>query len=94
LELRQPVQSFQLFHKLNVLRCEAILTRDIGSGVPKGVMITHYNYIANATQMRFLGTLHPEYNERIAKAYVPFRKNAHAVLLANNSDSAIRAVAE
>jgi 4-coumarate--CoA ligase len=35
------------------------------TGVAKGVMITHYNHIANASQMMFLATLHPEYEERL-----------------------------
>lgn len=38
------------------------------TGVPKGVMITHYNYISNAIQYNHLPSLHPEYEERTKKA--------------------------
>lgn len=34
------------------------------TGVPKGVMITHYNYVANATQYGHLSSLHPDAEER------------------------------
>jgi 4-coumarate--CoA ligase len=34
------------------------------TGVPKGVMITHYNYVANAIQFKHLSELHPEEKER------------------------------
>lgn len=40
------------------------------TGVPKGVEITHYNYVANATQMVHLQTLPPDTVESTAKAYV------------------------
>jgi 4-coumarate--CoA ligase len=33
------------------------------TGVPKGVEITHRNYVANATQMEFQGRLSPNYEE-------------------------------
>ncbi|CCD49344.1 similar to 4-coumarate-CoA ligase [Botrytis cinerea T4] len=38
------------------------------TGVPKGVMITHYNYVANSIQYRHLHELHPETPERNKKA--------------------------
>ncbi|KAG0650146.1 4-coumarate-ligase isoform 6 [Hyphodiscus hymeniophilus] len=38
------------------------------TGVPKGVMITHYNYIANSTQFAHLAYLHPENEERTKAA--------------------------
>jgi len=38
------------------------------TGVPKGVEITHYNYIANTLQFGFLSTLMPDYEERQKKA--------------------------
>ncbi|THV49115.1 hypothetical protein BGAL_0211g00100 [Botrytis galanthina] len=38
------------------------------TGVPKGVMITHYNYVANSMQFRHLHELHPETPERNKKA--------------------------
>ncbi|TGO48258.1 hypothetical protein BOTNAR_0485g00040 [Botryotinia narcissicola] len=38
------------------------------TGVPKGVMITHYNYVANSMQYRHLHELHPETPERNKKA--------------------------
>lgn len=41
------------------------------TGVPKGVMITHYNYVANATQFAHLAYLHPDNEERTKKACVP-----------------------
>jgi len=34
------------------------------TGVPKGVMITHYNYVANAIQYSHLPTLRPDEPER------------------------------
>ena len=40
------------------------------TGVPKGVMITHYNYIANATQFAHLAYLRPDNDERTKTAYV------------------------
>lgn len=33
------------------------------TGVPKGVMITHYNYVANATQFAHLSQLNPKESE-------------------------------
>jgi 4-coumarate--CoA ligase len=33
------------------------------TGVPKGVMITHYNYVANGEQVLYLGALHPDHSE-------------------------------
>ncbi|PBP24096.1 4-coumarate--CoA ligase-like 7 [Diplocarpon rosae] len=38
------------------------------TGMPKGVMISHYSYVANAVQYNHLPTLHPEYKERTKKA--------------------------
>lgn len=38
------------------------------TGVPKGVMITHYNYVANASQFAYLGQLHPDDAERTKTA--------------------------
>ena len=38
------------------------------TGVPKGVMITHYAYVANATQYRHLSQLHPDEQELSKKA--------------------------
>ncbi|KAF7956266.1 hypothetical protein EAE96_005186 [Botrytis aclada] len=38
------------------------------TGVPKGVMITHFNYVANSMQFRHLHELHPETPERNKKA--------------------------
>ncbi|KAK0111026.1 hypothetical protein ONS95_001406 [Cadophora gregata] len=38
------------------------------TGVPKGVMITHYNYISNAIQYNHLPSLHPDYEERTKQA--------------------------
>lgn len=34
------------------------------TGVPKGVMITHYAYVANAIQYGHLSSLHPDHEER------------------------------
>ncbi len=34
------------------------------TGVPKGVMITHYAYVANAIQYAHLSTLHPDHEPR------------------------------
>lgn len=39
------------------------------TGVPKGVMITHFAYVANATQFGHLSTLNPDYEERTRTAY-------------------------
>ncbi|OWO99718.1 4-coumarate-CoA ligase [Marssonina coronariae] len=38
------------------------------TGVPKGVVISHNSYVANAVQYNHLPTLHPEYEERTKKA--------------------------
>lgn len=38
------------------------------TGPPKGVMITHYNYVANATQFAHLSQLNPEEPEKTKKA--------------------------
>jgi 4-coumarate--CoA ligase len=38
------------------------------TGVPKGVMITHYSYIANTIQFRHLSQLHPDEQERTKNA--------------------------
>ncbi|KAL5330555.1 hypothetical protein ACEPPN_000073 [Leptodophora sp. 'Broadleaf-Isolate-01'] len=38
------------------------------TGVPKGVMITHRSYIANAIQYNHMPTLHPGHEERTRKA--------------------------
>jgi 4-coumarate--CoA ligase len=38
------------------------------TGVPKGVEITHQNYVANATQMDFQSRLDPQYEEKTARA--------------------------
>lgn len=42
------------------------------TGVPKGVMITHFAYVANAVQYNHMPSLHPEYEERTKQAYFPF----------------------
>lgn len=38
------------------------------TGVPKGVEITHRNYVSNATQMEFQTRLDPQYDEKTARA--------------------------
>jgi 4-coumarate--CoA ligase len=38
------------------------------TGVPKGVEITHRNYVSNAVQMEFQSRLDPEYEEKTARA--------------------------
>jgi 4-coumarate--CoA ligase len=40
------------------------------TGVPKGVMITHFNYVANATQFMHLSQLNPKEPEMTKKACV------------------------
>lgn len=40
------------------------------TGVPKGVMITHYAYVANAIQYAYLAYLNPDEKEITKKAYV------------------------
>lgn len=40
------------------------------TGVPKGVMISHFAYVANAMQYNHMPSLHPDYEERTKKAYV------------------------
>lgn len=39
------------------------------TGVPKGVMISHFAYVANTTQYAYMGELHPDCLERTKKAY-------------------------
>lgn len=38
------------------------------TGVPKGVMITHANYVANCTQTEYVSALDPEYENKVKKA--------------------------
>ena len=38
------------------------------TGVPKGVMITHRNYIANCLQYTHMASLFPDYEDRNARA--------------------------
>jgi acyl-CoA synthetase (AMP-forming)/AMP-acid ligase II len=38
------------------------------TGVPKGVEITHRNYVSNATQIEFQSRLDPKYDEKTARA--------------------------
>lgn len=38
------------------------------TGVPKGVEITHYNYVANACQVRHLASLAPDYEAKTRRA--------------------------
>ena len=42
------------------------------TGVPKGVMITHYNYVANAIQFAFQAQLSPDEPENTKKAYAKY----------------------
>lgn len=43
------------------------------TGVAKGVMISHFNHIANAAQTIFFSTLHPEYKQRLpSEKYLAF----------------------
>ena len=44
------------------------------TGVPKGVMITHYNYVANATQFAFISQLAPDEPVKTKQAYVKHDK--------------------
>ncbi|CZT44328.1 related to 4-coumarate--CoA ligase [Rhynchosporium secalis] len=50
------------------------------TGVPKGVMITHYNYIANAIQYNHMPTLSADYEERTkTAAWLCFLPMYHAM---------------
>ncbi len=40
------------------------------TGVPKGVMITHRNYVSNCTQTMYMARLSPDYEERARRARV------------------------
>lgn len=50
------------------------------TGVAKGVMITHRNYVANCSQQIHMGTLSPEYFEKLPrKKYLCFLPMYHAM---------------
>ena len=50
------------------------------TGVPKGVEITHRNYVSNATQVAHLGKLSPEYNNKTRRArFLCFLPMYHAM---------------
>jgi 4-coumarate--CoA ligase len=52
------------------------------TGVPKGVEITHRNYVANATQMEFQGRLEPDYEEEKKRSkWLCFLPMYHGMLL-------------
>ncbi|KAE8441475.1 hypothetical protein EG329_004931 [Mollisiaceae sp. DMI_Dod_QoI] len=38
------------------------------TGVPKGVMVTHYNYVSNAIQYQFLAEQYPDFEDRTINA--------------------------
>lgn len=38
------------------------------TGVPKGVEISHLNYIANCSQTEYVASLHPEYESKLSRA--------------------------
>lgn len=46
------------------------------TGVPKGVMITHYNYIANAIQFAYMSQLAPDEPQKTKRAYVKHCNNS------------------
>ncbi|KAF2278726.1 4-coumarate-CoA ligase-like protein [Westerdykella ornata] len=50
------------------------------TGVAKGVMITHKNYVANCSQVIHLNSQHPEYEEKVKRAkYLCFLPMYHAM---------------
>lgn len=50
------------------------------TGVAKGVMITHGNYVSNCSQQIFVGAQHPEYSVKIKRArYLCFLPMYHAM---------------
>ena len=68
--LPEEAKGFQ-WDDLRGDQCHNILALNYSSGttgVAKGVMITHFNYISNTLQFAHLATLHPEYKERTARA--------------------------
>ncbi|OQU94612.1 AMP-binding enzyme domain-containing protein [Cladophialophora immunda] len=74
----EDAQGFQ-WEELDGEKCHKTIALNYSSGttgVPKGVEVTHYNYIANTLQYNHLPTLFPDYAERNARTkwlcFLPF----------------------
>ncbi|RDW77504.1 hypothetical protein BP6252_05557 [Coleophoma cylindrospora] len=64
-------KSFRWFEPRDSKNSTCCLNYSSGTtGVPKGVEITHFNYVANATQFIHMGTLHPDFEAKAATAKV------------------------
>ncbi|OAG38034.1 hypothetical protein AYO21_07756 [Fonsecaea monophora] len=67
----EDARGFEWDHLTGPGECNTTLALNYSSGttgVPKGVEITHKNYISNTVQVQQLATLHPEYQIRTARA--------------------------
>lgn len=69
MESEQVGRDFKWFEPKNPKDTICCLNYSSGTtGVPKGVMITHYNYVANATQFAHLSQLNPREPELTKQA--------------------------
>lgn len=71
IESQSVGESFRWIEPENPRETVCCLNYSSGTtGVPKGVMITHYNYVANATQFTALNQLREDEPEKTKTAYV------------------------
>ncbi|KAL3419965.1 4-coumarate-CoA ligase-like protein 2 [Phlyctema vagabunda] len=79
--LDDKTTSFEWYEPSDPKEMTCCLNYSSGTtGVPKGVEITHFNYVSNATQYKFIATLDPNYEEKNSKAkWICFLPMYHAM---------------